>query len=79
MKKIRFTTKRVVGFIKRADAGMAAPKLARQNRFSQFYAWRASHGGMEAAAIASASPTAAITRRPFSQGTRQPGLVVNFV
>lgn len=49
MKKSRFTTEQIIGFIKQADAGMAVAELARQNGFSpaSFYAWRAKYGGME--------------------------------
>lgn len=50
MKKSRFTTEQIIGFIKQAEAGMAASELARQNGFSpaSLYAWRAKYGGMEA-------------------------------
>ncbi|HFD4192214.1 IS3 family transposase [Pseudoxanthomonas mexicana] len=50
MKKSRFTTEQIIGFIKQADAGMAVAELARQHGFSpaSFYAWRAKYGGMEA-------------------------------
>jgi len=50
MKKSRFTTAQIIGFIKQADAGMAVAELARQHGFSpaSFYAWRAKFGGMEA-------------------------------
>ncbi|WP_139942977.1 transposase, partial [Fulvimonas soli] len=50
MKKSRFTTEQIIGFIKQSDAGMAVSELARQNGFSpaSFYAWRAKYGGMEA-------------------------------
>ena len=50
MKKNRFTTEQIIGFIKQAEAGMAVADLARQNGFSQasFYGWRAKYGGMEA-------------------------------
>lgn len=50
MKKSRFTTEQIIGFIKQADAGVAVSELARQNGFSpaSFYAWRAKYGGMEA-------------------------------
>ena len=43
MKKSRFTTEQIIGFIKQAEAGMAVSELARQNGFSpaSFYAWRA--------------------------------------
>ena len=50
MKKSRFTTEQIIGFIQQAEAGMAVSELARQNGFSpaSFYAWRAKYGGMEA-------------------------------
>lgn len=50
MKKSRFTTEQIIGFIKQPDAGMAVSELARQDGFSpaSFYAWRAKRGGMEA-------------------------------
>ncbi|TNY25998.1 transposase, partial [Fulvimonas soli] len=31
MKKSRFTTEQIIGFIKQSDAGMAVSELARQN------------------------------------------------
>lgn len=50
MKKSRFTTEQIIGFIKQAGAGMAVLVLAQQHGFSlgSFYAWRAKYGGMEA-------------------------------
>ncbi len=50
MKKSRFTTEQIIGFIKQADAGMAVAELSRQPGFSpaSFYQWRAKYGGMEA-------------------------------
>ena len=50
MKKSRFTTEQIIGFIKQADAGMAVSELCRQYGFSpaSFYQWRAKYGGMEA-------------------------------
>lgn len=49
MKKSRFTTEQIIGFIKQADAGMTVAELGRQHGFSpaSFYAWRAKYGGME--------------------------------
>lgn len=40
MKKSRFTTEQIIGFIKQADAGMAVAELGRQHGFSpaSFYA-----------------------------------------
>jgi putative transposase len=50
MRKSRFTTEQIIGFIKQAEAGMAVSELVRQHGFSaaSFYAWRAKYGGMEA-------------------------------
>jgi len=49
MKKSRFTTEQIIGFIKQAEAGMAVAELARQHGFSpaSFYTWRSKYGGME--------------------------------
>ncbi len=49
MKKSRFTTEQIIGFIKQAEAGMAVAELARQHGFgpASFYGWRAKYGGME--------------------------------
>lgn len=45
MKKSRFSTEQIIGFIKQADAGMAVAELGRQHGFSpaSFYAWRAKY------------------------------------
>jgi putative transposase len=50
MKKGRFTTEQIIGFIKQAESGMAVADMARQHGFSpaSFYGWRAKYGGMEA-------------------------------
>ena len=50
MRKSRFSTEQIIGFIKQAEAGMAVTELCRQNGFSDatFYKWRAKYGGMEA-------------------------------
>ncbi|MCC5053868.1 IS3-like element IS476 family transposase [Xanthomonas campestris pv. campestris] len=50
MKKSRFSTEQIIGFIKQADAGMAVAELCRRHGFSpaSFYQWRAKYGGMEA-------------------------------
>lgn len=47
MKKSRFATEQIIGFIKQADAGMAVAELCRQHGFSpaSFYQWRAKYGG----------------------------------
>jgi putative transposase len=49
MRKSRFTTEQIIGFIKQAEAGMAVAELCRQHGFSpaSFYQWRAKYGGME--------------------------------
>lgn len=51
MRKSRFTTEQIIGFIKQAEGGMAVAELARQHGFSpaSFYQWRAKYGGMEVA------------------------------
>ena len=50
MRKSRFTTEQIIGFLKQVEAGMAVAELGRQHGFSSasFYAWRAKYGGMEA-------------------------------
>jgi putative transposase len=50
MRKSRFTTEQIIGFIKQTEAGMAVAELCRQHGFSPatFYQWRATYGGMEA-------------------------------
>ncbi len=42
MRKSRFTTEQIIGFIKQAEAGMAVAELCRQHGFSDaiFYNWR---------------------------------------
>ena len=51
MRKSRFTTEQILGFLKQAEAGMVVTELCRQHGFSDatFYKWRAKYGGMEAA------------------------------
>ncbi|SIT65199.1 putative transposase [Burkholderia sp. b14] len=48
MKK-RFTEEQIIGFLKKAEAGMLVKELCSQYRFSDasFYTWRAKFGGME--------------------------------
>ena len=54
MRKSRFTTEQIIGFIKQAEAGLAVTELCRQNGFSDatFYKWRAKFGGMDASLMA---------------------------
>jgi putative transposase len=49
MKKSRFTTEQIIGFLRQADAGMSVGELSRMHGFSpaSFYQWRAKFGGME--------------------------------
>jgi putative transposase len=46
--KKRFTDEQIIGFIKRADAGVSVKELCRQYGFrdASFYTWRAKFGGM---------------------------------
>ena len=50
MRKSRFTTEQIIGFIKQVEAGMPAADLSRQHGFSPatFCRWRAKYGRMEA-------------------------------
>lgn len=50
MRKSRFSTEQIIGFLKQAEAGMAVAELGRRHGFSpaSFYQWRAKYGGMEA-------------------------------
>lgn len=50
MRKSRFTTEQIIGFLKQVEAGMAVAELCRQHEFSpaSFYQWPAKYGGMEA-------------------------------
>ena len=54
MKKSRFSTEQIIGFIKQVEAGMAVADLSRQHGFSPatFYQWRAKYGGMDASLMA---------------------------
>lgn len=49
MRKSRFTTEQITGFLKQAEAGMSVSELGRQHGFcpASFYAWRAKYAGME--------------------------------
>lgn len=49
MRKSRFSTEQVIGFIKQVEAGMPVVDLCRQHGFSgaTFYKWRAKYGGMD--------------------------------
>jgi putative transposase len=48
MKKTRFSSEQIIGFLRQAEAGMGIPELCRSVGFSQatFYKWRAKFGGM---------------------------------
>ncbi len=71
MKKSRFTTEQIIGFIKQAEAGMAVSELCRKRGFSpaSFYQWRAKYAGMEAE-DAAAHVTAAPPHRWLSPQVR---------
>ena len=47
MKK-RFTEEQIIGFLKEAEAGVAAKDLCRRHGFSEasYYLWRSKFGGM---------------------------------
>lgn len=47
--KRRFTEVQIIGFLKKAEAGMPVKELCRKHGFSDasFYTWRAQFGGME--------------------------------
>ena len=49
MRKSRFTTEQIIGFIKQVEAGMPVADLCRRHGFSgaTFYKWRAKYGGMD--------------------------------
>jgi putative transposase len=48
MKKSRFTDEQIIGFLKRAEGGVAVKELRRKHGFSDatFYKWRGRLGGM---------------------------------
>lgn len=49
MKKSRFNEEQIIGFLKRAEAGMPVKELCRKGGFSDatFYKWRAWFGGTD--------------------------------
>jgi len=51
VKKKRFTEQQIIGFLKEAEAGVAAKDLCRRHGFSDaaFYGWRSKFGGMQVA------------------------------
>jgi putative transposase len=50
MRKSRFNTEHIIGFIKHAETGMTVSELGRQHGCSpaNVCAWRGPYGGMEA-------------------------------
>ena len=50
MKKSRFTEEQIIGFLRRAEAGIPIKEVCRNGGFSDvtFYRWRSKFGGMEA-------------------------------
>lgn len=50
MRKTRFTTEQIIGFIKQTETAKAMSERGRQHHFSpaSLYAWRATYGGMKA-------------------------------
>ena len=50
MRKSKFTEEQIIGFLKKAEAGLPVAEICRQGGFSDatFYKWRAKFGGMEA-------------------------------
>ena len=57
MKKSRFTTEQIIGFIKQADAGMAVAELCRKHGISEstHYGWKLKCVGMAVLKISSQS------------------------
>ena len=50
MRKSRFTEKKIIGFIRQAEAGLPVKELCRKAGFSDatfFYKWRVKYGGMD--------------------------------
>ena len=52
MKK-RYTEEQIIGFLKEAEAGVAAKELCRRHGFSEasFYLWRSKYGGLEVSEV----------------------------
>ena len=52
MKK-RYTEEKIIGFLKEAEAGVAAKELCRRHGFSEasFYLWRSKYGGLEVSEV----------------------------
>ena len=49
MKRKRFTDERIIGILKKADAGVVVADLCRRHGMSSatFYAWKSKYGGLE--------------------------------
>lgn len=49
MKTSRFSEEQIIGFLKRAEAGLPIKDICRKGGFSDatFYKWRAKYGDME--------------------------------
>jgi putative transposase len=50
MRKSKYSEEQIIGFLKKAEAGMPVAEICRKGGFSDatFYKWRSKFGGMEA-------------------------------
>lgn len=77
MRKSRFTTEQIIGFIKQAQAGMAVAELGRRHCFSpaNFYAGRAKYGdGPQEQAVHRRHEGGPPRRRDHGPGRHRQGL-----